>query len=148
MIGIGDSAPQFELPDQSGNSVSLSELLEAGPLILYFYPADFSSLCTLQARAFQDVREELTDSGIQIVAISPQSVASHHRFAASNSLQFPLLFDPSKRVIRAYGVDGPFGIGVRRATFLVGTDGFIASRVLSDFLLDKHLQLAKQLIES
>lgn len=56
MIGIGDSAPQFELPDQSGNSVPLSELLEAGPLMLYFYPADFSPLCTLQARAFQDVR--------------------------------------------------------------------------------------------
>jgi peroxiredoxin Q/BCP len=147
MLNIGDTAPSFELPDQVGNDVSLSALINSGALVLYFYPADFSPVCTAEACAFRDVYDDLAKIEVQVVGISPQSRESHQRFATRFSLPFPLLFDASKRVIRVYGVDGPLGFGVRRATFLIGRDGRIENRVLSDFFVGSHINMIKQVLD-
>ena len=81
---------------------------------------------------------------LKIVGISPQSVKSHDQFAARYDLPFPLLADTRKKVIRQYGVDAMFGFGVRRATFLVGTDGIVQKRVVADFGTASHSELLEE----
>ncbi|MEZ5598815.1 MAG: peroxiredoxin [Pseudomonadales bacterium] len=143
MLKVGDKAPDFSLPNQHGETVTLSALLAGGELALYFYPADFTPVCTAEACAFRDKYAELRAADANVVGISPQSVASHQRFADRYDIPFSLLFDGDKKVIRAYGVDGPFGIGVRRVTYRIGADGVIRDRVVSDFFVNGHLDLVK-----
>lgn len=138
MLNVGDRAPEFDTVDQDGTPMRLSEALASGPVILYFYPADFSPLCTAQACAIRDTSPALDSASIRIFGVSPQSPASHRRFAERFGLTFALLSDPDKTIIRAYGVDGPLGFGVRRATFLIARDGRIARRVVSDLFLGSH----------
>ncbi|MDA1074784.1 MAG: peroxiredoxin [Proteobacteria bacterium] len=147
MIKINDTAPDFELKDQSGNTVSLTSLTEKGDVIVYFYPADFSPVCTAQTCSFRDNFAGLETAGVRIVGISPQSFASHQRFADTFSIPFPLLSDPDKQAVRAFGVDGPFGIGVRRATFLIDRNKVVRSRVVSDLFLSSHSDLIRETIK-
>lgn len=146
MLKIGQTAPDFKLKDQSGSSVRLAELVTRGDLILYFYPADFSPACTAEACTFRDSYEGIEEVGAQIVGVSPQSVASHGRFTRSFNIPFPLLSDPRKQVIRAFGVDGPMGFGVRRVTYLIDEDRVIQNRVVSDILINSHAKLINQTI--
>ena len=148
MLSKGDQAPPFEGTDQSGNTLSLTALLGNGPVMLYFYPADFTPICTAQACAFRDRQDALDEASVQIVGVSPQSESSHQRFADSYDLGFPLIPDQAKRIIKAYGVDGPFGIGVRRATFLIGTDGRIRDRVVSDLFVGSHTDFIKSALKN
>ena len=144
MLRIGDTAPDFELKDQFGSTTSLHQMTANGDLILYFYPADFSPVCTAEACAFRDSYEGVSDVGAQVIGISPQSVASHRRFSNSFSIPFPLLADERKKVIRAYGVDGPLGFGVRRVTFLIDSTRVIRNRVVSDLFVGTHTDLLKK----
>ncbi len=144
MLKIGDIAPDFELQDQSGNILTLDQAVADGNLILYFYPADFSPVCTAEACAFRDSFAGVSDVGAQVVGVSPQSVSSHRRFSKSFSIPFPLLSDPRKKAIKAYGVDGPLGFGVRRVTFLIDRSKVIRNRVVSDFFVGSHTDLLKQ----
>ena len=80
MLKVGSKAPDFILPDEDGDDVSLVGLLEQGPLILYFYPADFTPGCTKEACSIRDIHSDLTAVGLQVVGISPQDDESHARF--------------------------------------------------------------------
>ena len=144
MLRIGDTAPDFELKDQSGKPVTLEQMVADGDLILYFYPAYFSPVCTAEACAFRDSYAGVSSVGAQVVGVSPQSVASHQRFTNSFAIPFPLLSDPRKKVIRAYGVDGPLGFGVRRATFLIDRSRIVRNRVVSDLFVGSHTDLLKK----
>lgn len=144
MREVGDDAPNFELKDQSGALVTLDKLTEAGDLILYFYPADFTPVCSAEACAFRDNYADMESVGVQVVGVSPQGEGSHARFANAFSIPFPLLADTNKTVIRAYGVNGPMGFGVRRATFLIDRDKVIRNRVVADFFVGSHTDLVKQ----
>lgn len=146
MLKPGDLAPDFTLPDQDGRDVSLAELLEDGPLVLYFYPADFTPGCTKEACTIRDMHGEIAAAGMRVVGIAPQDAASHARFRAQHKLPFTLLADRDKSVIRAWGVDGPLGIGVRRATFLVGGDGVIRDAVLADIRIGRHEEFIRAAI--
>ncbi|NJN51230.1 MAG: peroxiredoxin [Gammaproteobacteria bacterium] len=146
MLKAGDCAPAFELPDQDGKAVTLDGLLAQGELILYFYPADFTPVCTREACEFRDRFEDLAAVQVQIVGVSPQSAKSHQQFRSSFSLPFPLLCDEGKTVIDAFGVNGPLGFGVRRATYLIGVDRTIRSRVVADIFLGSHMDLIRQVI--
>jgi peroxiredoxin Q/BCP len=141
MLRIGDTAPDFELKDQSGSTVTLDQVAANGDLILYFYPADFSPVCTAEACAFRDTFAGVSSVGAQIVGVSPQGVESHRRFSNSFSIPFPLLSDPRKKVIRAYGVDGPLGFGVKRVTYLIDGAKIIQNRVVSDLFVGSHTDL-------
>jgi peroxiredoxin Q/BCP len=147
MLDVGDIAPEFTLPDAEGNSVTLSALLSEGPLILYFYPADFTMVCTAEACEIRDRHEDIRAVDAQVVGISPQGERSHSRFRDRYDLPFPLLCDSRKKVIRAFGVDGPMGFGVRRATFLIAPDRSIQKRVLADFTVGQHIQFIDQVVE-
>ena len=144
MLNVGDIAPDFELPDQSGSIVSLDEVAANGDLILYFYPADFSPVCTAEACAFRDSYAGIAEVGAQILGVSPQGVRSHQRFAQRHSIPFPLLSDSKKKVIRAYGVDGPLGFGVRRVTLLIDSAKVVRNRVVSDLFVGSHTDLLKK----
>jgi peroxiredoxin Q/BCP len=137
MLKIGERAPEFELNDHEGRKVRLAELLQNGPLVLYFYPADFTPACTREACMFRDAHQELAELGIRVVGINASQPKRHARFASAYALPFPLLSDPERTVIRAYGAAGLLGF-VRRITYLIGKDGKVLDAVRSDFRVSNH----------
>ncbi|MEM7280826.1 MAG: peroxiredoxin [Pseudomonadota bacterium] len=148
MLSKGDKAPEFTLPDDDGNTVSLTSLLSNGPLVLYFYPADFTPGCTKEACDIRDMHDDISDVGLQVVGVSPQGSESHARFRDKHNLPFKLLDDSSKEVIRAYGVNGPLGFGVRRATFLISKEGMIEDVVLADLMVGRHGDFIRDAVAS
>lgn len=144
MLKAGDKAPGFTLHDDAGNTVSLKGLLKNGPLLLYFYPADFTPGCTKEACEIRDMHEDISDAGIQVVGVSPQDSDSHAQFRDKYTLPFKLLADPEKQAVKAYGVDGPLGMGVRRATFLIDPDGSIEDVVVADFRIGRHSDFIRE----
>ncbi len=146
MLKPGEKAPEFVLPDDEGGETSLTELLADGPLILYFYPADFTPGCTKEACSIRDIHNDIQSVGLQVVGISPQEVDSHARFRERHGLPFKLLSDPDKVVIEMYDVDGMFGVGVRRATFLINQDRTIQDAVLADVLIGRHKEFIEKAV--
>ncbi|MEM7612831.1 MAG: peroxiredoxin [Pseudomonadota bacterium] len=140
MLKSGSQAPDFTLPDANGKSVSLDSLVENGPLILYFYPADFTPGCTKEACAIRDIHDDIVATGLQVVGVSPQDGGSHQRFAERYDLPFPLLCDADKKVTKQYDLDGPLGIGMRRGTYLIDQNKKVADAVLADIAIGKHLK--------
>ena len=148
MLKNGTTAPEFSLQDQDGTKHTLQSLLAKGPLILYFYPADFTPGCTKEACSFRDLQQELLKAKLRLVGVSPQDVASHQRFAEKHGLNFPLLADPDKVAVKAYDVDGPLGFGVRRGTYLIGKDGVIQDSVLADLRIGAHEAFVQHAIKA
>ena len=147
MLQTGVKAPEFVLPDERGIDTSLASLLRDGPVILYFYPADFTPFCTREACSIRDMHDDIVSAGIRIAGISPQHGASHLRFKERYDLPFQLLSDPEKRVVRMYDVDGPFGVRVRRATYLIAKDATIEAALLADFKVSRHEEFIRKAIE-
>lgn len=130
MLEVGIKAPDFTLPDQNGNMVSLSDF--AGKrVVLYFYPRDNTPGCTRQACAFAGTYAEFQKRDIQVIGVSKDSVASHLKFAQKYDLPFVLLADPELKAIQAYDVwkekklYGKVSMGVVRTTYIIGADGKI-----------------------
>jgi peroxiredoxin Q/BCP len=146
MLKVGSEAPDFTLRNDRGGETSLTELLADGPLVLYFYPADFTPGCTREACSIRDIHDELADVGLTVAGISPQGVDSHARFRKTHDLPFVLLSDPDKIAIKLYDVDGMFGIGVRRATYLVNEEQVIQDAVLADIFIGEHEEFIRKAI--
>ena len=146
MLKAGERAPEFTLPDETATDRTLTELLRTGAIVLYFYPADFTPGCTRQACVLRDLHEEIQRAGLRVVGISPQSPESHAKFRAKYNLPFVLLSDQQKAVIKMYGVNGPLGIGVRRASYLVDSGRRIRDSVLADFMIAKHAEFVRNAI--
>lgn len=146
MLKIGTEAPEFVLANDRGGETSLSELLSDGPLVLYFYPADFTPGCTKEACSIRDIHDDIQSVGLQVAGISPQDTASHERFRDEHELPFILLSDPDKVAVKMYDVDGPFGVGVRRATFLINQDGTIQDAVLADVRIGLHQEFIEKAV--
>ena len=138
MLAAGNRAPDFTARNQHDEPVTLADLLRNGPLILYFYPADFTAACTREACTLRDLHSQLLAAGIAVAGVSPQDARSHAAFAAKHSLPFTLLCDPDKVLARAYDVVGPLGLGVRRASFLISPAGLIEDAVLADLRIGRH----------
>jgi peroxiredoxin Q/BCP len=146
MLKAGERAPEFTLPDETATDRSLTELLSSGAIVLYFYPADFTPGCTRQACVLRDLHDEVQRAGLRVVGISPQSPESHAKFRAKYNLPFVLLSDQHKAVIKMYGVNGPLGIGVRRASYLIDGGRRIRDSVLADFKISKHAEFVRKAI--
>ena len=125
MLQAGDRAPDFTLADHDGRPVRLADLLRQGPLILYFYPADFTPGCTSEACAVRDLHDELIGAGLRVVGVSPQDSATHARFRTRHDLPFPLLADTDKRVFDLYGAKGSIPIRVKRSVFVIDGEGVV-----------------------
>lgn len=146
MLKAGERAPEFTLPDDTGTDRSLTELLSSGAIILYFYPADFTPGCTRQACTLRDLNSEIQKAGLRIIGISPQTPQSHAKFREKHRLPFVLLSDEHKTVVKMYGLNGPLGIGVRRATFLIDGSRRVRDAVLADFLVGRHADFVRKAI--
>ena len=146
MLETGDKAPEFVLNNHEGVETSLSGLLQNGPLILYFYPADFTPGCTKEACNIRDIHNDIQSVGLQVAGVSPQNEESHQRFREEHNLPFILLSDPEKVAIKMYDVDGPFGVGVRRATFLISQDRSIKDAMMADVRIGRHKEFIEKAV--
>ncbi len=130
-LKVGDKAPDFSLPDQTGNVRSLKDF-KGKKLVLYFYPRDNTSGCTKEACAFQDNLTRLRRKGVEIVGVSADSIQSHEKFAGKYDLRFPLLSDENKEVIKAFNawkkkkMYGKEYMGIERTTYIIDEKGKIA----------------------
>ncbi|MCV7391448.1 peroxiredoxin [Mycobacterium vulneris] len=130
-LEVGDTAPAFSLPDADGNVVKLSDY-KGRKVIVYFYPAASTPGCTKQACDFRDSLAELNDAGLDVVGISPDKPEKLAKFRDKEGLTFPLLSDPDRAVLTAWGAFGEKTMygktvqGVIRSTFLVDEKGKIA----------------------
>jgi peroxiredoxin Q/BCP len=130
MVKEGQAAPDFKLQDDEGNWVSLADF-RGKDVVLYFYPKDDTPGCTTEACSFRDQYAEFRTRGIEIAGVSADSVESHAKFKAKFHLRFPLLSDPDKKTIKAYGVwkeksmYGKKFMGIERTTFAIDENGMI-----------------------
>ena len=131
MIDIGEKAPDFTLPDHTGGSTGLSGM-EGDWVVLYFYPRDDTPGCTTEACEFTEGIEQFRAVNAQVVGVSPDTVASHQKFAQKYDLDVKLLSDPDRKVLKAYGAWGEKKMygrvtqGVIRSTFLIDPQGRVA----------------------
>lgn len=144
MLEVGARAPEFTLPDQDERDTSLSSLLNNGPLVLFFYPADFTPGCTREVCAVRDLFPEIAQRGLNAAGVSPQSPESHRRFRAKHNLPFTLLSDADKSVVKMYEVNGPLGFSVRRVTYLIDPARIIRDAILADFRIDRHEEFIRK----
>src|SRR5580698_11594344 len=103
-VGVGDKAPDFTLPSQSGEQVRLQDRLGDRVVVLYFYPKDNTSGCTAEACAFRDSYETFTDAGAEVIGVSSDSSDRHASFAGQYKLPFTLVSDKGGQVRKSYGV--------------------------------------------
>ena len=130
MVEKGDMAPDFELPADDGSQVKLSAL-RGQKVVLYFYPKDDTSGCTLQACELRDQMPRIEEKNAVVLGVSPDPVSSHKKFKAKYGLNFPLLADTDTRVAQAYDVwkeksmYGRTYMGIERSTFIIDEKGRI-----------------------
>lgn len=144
---MGDQAPDFTLPDQDGQSVSLADLRGAWAVV-YFYPADDTPGCTAESCSFRDSHEDFVDAGARVIGISGQGVESHKKFAAKHQLPFTLLADEQNEVRKRYGVSKTLGLLPGRVTYVIDPEGVVRKVFSSQFRPTKHIGEALATIRS
>ncbi|WP_126425366.1 thioredoxin-dependent thiol peroxidase [Brevibacillus marinus] len=151
MVEVGQPAPDFTLSANNGQTISLHQY-RGKNVVLYFYPKDMTPGCTTEACDFRDYHPKFSQLNTVVLGISPDTVASHDKFAAKYELPFPLLADPDHEVAEAYGVwvlknmYGKEYMGIERSTFLIDKEGNIA-QVWRKVKVAGHVQEVLQYIE-
>jgi peroxiredoxin Q/BCP len=148
MLKVGDLAPEFSAQDQHGKTLTLGSLLERGRLIMYFYPKDFTPVCTAQACTFRDASDGLSALGATVVGISGDSADSHHRFSDKHGVPFSLLADPERHLIKAYGASMPILNRTLRVTYVIDTNRRILGAFHHELSAAKHLSDVKRALEA
>lgn len=146
-VKVGDKAPDFTLPSQMGDNVTLSEFFGKKNIVLYFYPKDESPGCTREACSFRDSYEELTNLGAEVIGVSGQSVESHKSFATHYGLPFILLSDKDNKVRELYGVPSTMGIIPGRVTYIIDKQGVVRHIFSSQIQAERHVEEAKRMLE-
>lgn len=147
-IGVGDEAPDFELPSQSGERVRLRDLLGEKAVVLYFYPRDDTPGCTTEACSFRDGYEAFVEAGAEVVGVSSDSADSHRRFAARNALPFILLGDEGGKVRKHYGVPQSLGLFPGRVTYVIDRGGTVRHVFSSLLGVTRHVDEALAVVRS
>ena len=143
-LTTGQTAPDFELPRDDGATLNLADL-RGKTVVLYFYPKDDTSGCTVQAIDFSGLKPEFEKAGAVVVGMSPDSVKSHAKFRSKHGLAVELVADEERKALETYGVwveKSMYGrkyMGVERSTFLIGPDGKIV-RIWSKVKVPGHAQ--------
>ncbi|MGW1916472.1 peroxiredoxin [Streptomyces sp. NPDC002076] len=142
-MDIGDSVPDFTLPDETGNPRSLGEFLAQGPVVLFFYPAAMSAGCTKEACHFRDLAAEFKAVGAQRVGISPDTPEKQQKFTERHSFDYPLLSDPDGAVARIFDAHRSWGpLNAKRKTFVIGTDFRLIEAIKSEINMNAHADRA------
>ena len=138
-LRVGDPAPEFELPAQTGETIRLSDYRGKRVVVLYFYPKDETPGCTAEACAFRDSYEVFTDAGAEVIGVSSDSLASHERFGAAHRVPFVLLSDEGGRVRKRYGAKSSFGLP-GRVTYVIDRDGIVRHMFSSMTNIGGHVE--------
>jgi peroxiredoxin Q/BCP len=146
-VKVGDKAPDFTLPDQSGALVKLSDFIGDKIIVLYFYPKDFSRGCTAEACAFRDSYDVFVQAGAQVIGVSSQSIESHNKFAVFYKLPFILLSDENGGVRQLYGVPSTLGLLAGRVTYIIDKKGIVRHIFSSQFNPTKHIEEALRIVK-
>ena len=144
-VKVGETAPDFTLPDQDGKPVTFSSL-KGKVVVLYFYPKDFTSGCTKEACHFRDAYEDFTEVGAEVVGVSADSQESHRKFMDTYLLPFNLLSDEKGEVKKLYGVAGHLLPG--RVTFVIDKEGIVRHVFSSQTDMKAHVDEAMKILKS
>jgi peroxiredoxin Q/BCP len=146
-VDVGDVVPDFELSDETGTPRTLSDLLTAGPVTLFFYPGAMTYGCTKESCHFRDLKKEFEEAGGQRVGISADTVEKQKQFSDKYSFDFPLLSDPDRAVAQIFGVKRGGGlVPVKRNTFVIDTDRKIIGVIKSELSMQKHADQALEVL--
>lgn len=146
-VKVGDKAPDFTLPSNTGENVTLSSFFGKKNVVLYFYPKDESRGCTKEACTFRDSYEVFKDLGAEVLGVSSQSVESHEAFANKYMLPFPLLSDKDGKVRELYGVPSTLGLIPGRVTYIIDKQGIVRHVFSSQFQAEKHIEEALNVLK-
>lgn len=147
-IQIGDKCPNFSLPNQSGEEITLSDYLGKRKLVLFFYPKDDTPGCTKEACEFRDRYSEFLDLGCVVFGISSDSESSHIGFIQKHSLPYSLLADKEKTVRKLFGVPGNlFGLIPGRVTYIIDENGIVIGIFNSQLDPIGHIDAAINLLK-
>jgi peroxiredoxin Q/BCP len=144
-LQVGDKAPDFS-GDSDGKKIALADFAGKKNVVLYFYPGDFTPVCTREACGFRDIYEELKGADTEIIGVSTDNDESHKKFTAEYKLPFPLLADKGKVIAKAYNASNLFAdiMGkVARITYVIDKQGKIAEILKSELSANKHVQGVK-----
>ncbi len=141
-IKVGDTAPDFTLQSQAGESVTLSSFRGQKAVVLYFYPKDDTPGCTTESCTFRDSFQDFQDLGAEVIGISGDSPDSHQKFASKYSLPFTLVSDTGSNVRKAYGVPATLGLLPGRVTYVIDKAGTVCHLFNSQFNPKKHVDEA------
>jgi peroxiredoxin Q/BCP len=145
----GDVVPDFELPDQTGTPRRLSEFLQKGPVVLFFYPAAMTYGCTKESCHFRDLSAEFAAVGAQPVGISADKVEKQKQFDEKHTLGLPLLSDPDRVVAAQLGAKrGPSFLPNKRVTFVIDSDGTLLEELHSEVSMSSHADKALDLLKA
>jgi peroxiredoxin Q/BCP len=147
-VDVGSKAPDFTLPSQSGELVSLRDFLGRRPVVLFFYPKDDTPGCTKEACAFRDGHEEFGKLDAEVVGVSSDSVGSHSSFAAKHDLPFTLLSDEQSKVRTIYGVPSTLGLFPGRVTYVIDAEGVVRRVFSSQLGVERHVEEALRALRS
>lgn len=151
-IQVGDRAPDFTLPSQTGEPVSLSEFRGSKAVVLFFYPKDGTAVCTKEACGFRDAYDDFVLAGAVVIGVSSDSTESHQTFASGHRLPFVLLSDAKGSLRKAFGVPKTLGIMPGRVTYVIDKEGVVRHVFNSQFAADRHvaeaLDVVRQLAKS
>ncbi len=146
--GVGDAAPDFELPSASGATIRLSDFRGKSDVVLFFYPKDNTPGCTVEACTFRDSHEAFREAGAAVIGISADSADSHRRFAERYGLPFLLVADTDGAVRVRYGVPRTLGLLPGRVTYLIDRDGIIRHVFSSQFQPRRHVAEALEVLKT
>jgi peroxiredoxin Q/BCP len=147
-VSVGDKAPDFELVNQSGDKVRLSDFLGKKNVVLYFYPKDFTSGCTKEACAFRDSYEEFKDIGAEVLGVSSDTQETHGLFSVKLGLPFQILSDGGGKVRKLYGVPSSLGMIPGRVTYVIDREGIVRYIFNSQINAEKHMQESLRIVKS
>lgn len=147
-VKVGDKAPDFTLTSQAGQQVSLHDFLGKKPVVLYFYPKDFSIGCTKEACAFRDNYEAFKEIGAEVIGISTATPEKHKDFSTAYNLPFILLADEGARLRKLYGVPASAGLIPGRVTYVIDKDGIIRHIFNSQLEPERHIEEALTILKT
>lgn len=143
---VGDLVPDFEATLDDGRTVRLSELLEDGPIVLFFYPKAFTPGCTAQSCHFRDLGAEFAELGGQRFGVSRDSVETQHRFREEHEFDYPLISDADGSIARIFGASRFLPMWSKRITFVINTDRRVFGVIASEVNMAKHADEALELL--
>jgi thioredoxin-dependent peroxiredoxin len=141
-VNVGDKAPDFTLPSNTGENVTLSQFLGKKNVVLFFYPKDESRGCTKEACSFRDSYEIFKDLGAEVLGVNAGGLKSYQAFVNKYMLPFKLLVDKDDNVRQLYGVPSTLGIISSRVTYVIDKKGIIRHIFSSQFQPEKHIEEA------